>query len=392
MRDFPAARNPHASYPWEPLAVRVAIDVTPLLGVRTGMGQYVAELVDALGRLPEQPALLPYALSLRARRHRDALPTGTCFPPVPARIALAAWPRLDHPRLDLWLGRPDVLHATNYLAPPSRHPVVVTVADCTFVRHPELVSHAARAVAPILRRALRRGAWVHAISNVVADDVRECFAADLVDPGRVVAVSLGVPHLGDGAAPGAAVRAAIAAGPFVLALGTIEPRKNLPRLVGAFALLTSTDVRLVIAGPDGPDRPSLDAAIASLPTQVAARVTVLGPVTDDGRAALLRAATVLAYPSLLEGFGLPVLEAMTVGTPVVAGRAGSIPEIAGDAAELVDPLDEAAIAAGLTRVLDDQAYCDDLVDKGRERAAHYTWDATARGLAALYHRAAGDVA
>src|SRR5205085_1412194 len=134
-----------------------------------------------------------------------------------------------------------------------------------------------------------------------------------------------------------------------LALGTLEPRKNIAALVRAFGALpdSGTGIRLVVAGPDGADRPAVERAIAALPRERGDRVVVTGAVSDAERASLLERATVLAYPSLDEGFGFPVLEAMAAGVPVVATRAGSVPEVAGDAAILVDPSDAAALAAAI---------------------------------------------
>ena len=134
--------------------------------------------------------------------------------------------------------------------------------------------------------------------------------------------------------------------PYVLAIGTLEPRKNLAHLVAAFGLVAraQSELRLVIAGPDGPARPDVDAAIARLDPDAAARVVLAGPVSDAGRNALLERAALIAYPSIYEGFGFPALEAMTVGVPVVAARAGAIPEVAGDAALLVEPTDEDELA------------------------------------------------
>ncbi len=116
----------------------VAIDVTPLLGVRSGIGAAVAEIVAALRALEAGPDLVPYTLSTRARLQRDAVPSDTRFVPIPARILLRSWARGDVPRIDRWLRPAQVVHATNYLAPPSRLPTIVSVYDCSFVRYPEL--------------------------------------------------------------------------------------------------------------------------------------------------------------------------------------------------------------------------------------------------------------
>ncbi len=368
----------------------VAIDVTPLVGVRTGVGNAVAELIASFASLEAAPTLVPYALSLRAREHRNELPPGTRFPPIPARALLATWGHTDSPKLDHWLRPARVLHATNYLAPPSRLAVVVTVNDCSFARYPELCTPEVRALVPVIRRSIRRGAVVHVPSEFVADEVDELFGPGLAASGRLVVVPWGVPAIVTGSPTPPELTPIVDGPPYVLAIGSLEPRKNLPYLVAAFGAMAEAhpDLRLVLAGPDGPARPAVDLAIAELADPVRSRVVVTGSVSDAGRVALLEHAHVLAYPSLYEGFGFPVLEAMSIGVPVVAARAGSIPEVAGDAAILVGPTDVRALADALTLLVDDSAARTEKIALGHDQARRYSWIDTAYGLAALYRRLA----
>jgi glycosyltransferase involved in cell wall biosynthesis len=370
----------------------VAIDVTPLLGARTGIGVAVAETLAALRALEAGPDLVPYTLSTRARLQRDSVPAQTRFVPIPARLLLRSWVRADAPRIDRWLKPAQVVHATNYLTPPSRLPTLVSIYDCSFVKYPELCTPEVRAFEPVIRRAIARGAFVHTGSEFVAGEIEEIFGPGLRAQRRLVVIPLGVPSLGDSTEMPAAVAAAIGDAPLVVAIGTLEPRKNFAHLVGAFGELAArrTDVRLVIAGRDGPARPEVDAAIARLPAPVRTRIVLAGGVSDAGRRALLERATVLAYPSIYEGFGLPMLEAMTVGVPVVAARAGSIPEVAGDAALLFEPTNEPAIAAALEQVVADDAVRAELVARGHDRVHAFSWDHTARALASCYRRIAGE--
>ena len=188
----------------------------------------------------------------------------------------------------------------------------------------------------------------------------------------------------------ASIANAVAGAPFVLAISTLEPRKNLAYLVSAFGILAAThpDLRLVIAGRDGPARPAVDEAISRLPGPTRERVLLAGRVNDAGRRALLDAARVLAYPSIYEGFGFPLLEAMSANLPVVAARAGSIPEVAGDAALLVEPTDERGLAEALDRALTDDALRTQLVARGHVRVEAFSWEGTARALTSCYERLA----
>jgi glycosyltransferase involved in cell wall biosynthesis len=173
--------------------------------------------------------------------------------------------------------------------------------------------------------------------------------------------------------------------PYVLALGTREPRKNLPRLVEAYGLMASkSDVALALVGPSGPDDANVRAAIARLPAEVARRVHVVDWVSDERRADVLAGAAVLAVPSLDEGFGLPLLEAMQLGVPIVAARAGAIPEVAADAALLVDAHDTSALAGALSTAVTDTAVRDRLVVAGRRRVGDFSWSRSARAFAGLY--------
>jgi glycosyltransferase involved in cell wall biosynthesis len=216
--------------------------------------------------------------------------------------------------------------------------------------------------------------------------------ADVYGAGeRVAVVPFGVPEGPAPAVPCArpvALPAPVAGRRYVLALGALDPRKGLAGLVRAFASVARADpsTLLVLAGPDGPARPEIEAAISDL-GQHADRVHVLGTVDDGTRRALLAGAAVLAYPSLDEGFGFPVLEAMAAGTPVVASSAGALPEVAGGAAALVPVGDDAALAGALSSVLGDEGRRADLVAAGRVRAARYTWARTAAGMVDLWRRA-----
>lgn len=366
------------------LAFDVALDVTPLIGPRSGVGYFVAEILDAMRGTPGI-GIIPYALSIRARiGGRDAgLPPGTRILPFPAGPAISAWGRVDQPSAERWLKPARVVHGTNFIAPPMKGAAtVVTVHDCAFALHPELCPPTVRRFAPALRRAVQRGAWVHTPSRFVAEEVSDIFGTD-----RVVTVPHGVPRL---ALPAAPLGGLVGDSPFILALGNLEPRKNIPRLVRAFGAIADrhAGLQLLVAGADGPARPAVDEARAGLPPAIGQRVRLAGYVDDRTRATLLARAQVFVFPSLYEGFGFPVLEAMAAGTPVVAGSSGAVAEVAGDGALLVDPTDTDALAAAISRVLESRDLAESLIRAGRSRAARFSWRRAAEGLRDLYRRAA----
>jgi glycosyltransferase involved in cell wall biosynthesis len=327
-----------------------------------------------------------YAITWRGRRALAAAVGGapSRARPLPAGVVHELWRRgSPEPRAERWTGPVDVVHALNYAAPPARAPVVVMVHDLSFLRFPELCTPATLRYGPLLRRALARGATVHAPSEFVAAEVR----AELgVDAARVVAIPSGIPEVRDGDAARGARMAGGAR--YALAIGTIEPRKNLPALVRAFTGVAATDpeVRLVVAGPDGWDQDAFTTAVAASPARD--RVVRLPYVREEARRDLLAGASLFVYPSLYEGFGFPPLEAMRAGVAVVASDAGSLPEVLGDAAVLVDPHDEDALAGAMVRVLTEDARRADLVRRGRARAARYSWDTTIDRVVELYRRLA----
>lgn len=369
--------------------VRVGFDVTSLLDARTGVGEVAAALVGGLAARTDVD-LHAFAVSWRGReRLPEVVPAGAHahLRPVPARVARAAWQRSDHPTAALLAGRVDVVHGPNFVVPPGGSAAeVVTVHDLTALRYPEMCTPDVLQWPLLLRRALRRGAWVHAVSESVAAEVREAFpeAGD-----RVVAIANGLtpPPPPDPATDASAGHRLAGGERYVLALGTVEPRKDLPTLVAAFDALAAADadLRLVIAGGDGMAADELAAAIEATTHQ--ARIVRLGRVDDAQRLALLRGASAVAYPSRYEGFGLVPLEAMAVGTPVVATAVGAIPEVVGDAALLVAERDAEALADALGRVLDDGALRTTLVAASRERVGRFGWDRAVDEVVALYRRA-----
>ena len=358
-------------------SVVTAVDATPLLGMRTGVGVSVAGFIAAASADPGVD-MVAYGLSAGAGRSLpDLLPdtvrAGRAIP-IPATALLRVWERFDHPVVERWTGPVDVVHGTNFVVPPSRTAArLVTVHDLTSVHFPELCSPTSLRYPGLIRRALDQGASVHTVSQSMADEIVEHFR---VDPARVHVVHNGLTPLPaplprDESAP-----------PYILALGTTEPRKGLPDLVAAFDRIAGSmpDMQLKIAGPSGWGEDALDAARRS--ARHAGRIHRIGWVED--RSTLMAGARLLAYPSLYEGFGLPPLEAMSVGVPVVTTTAGAIPEVVGEAALLVAPRDPPALAEAILAAATDTATRDRLIGAGVERARLFSWQRSGRQLADLY--------
>ena len=324
-----------------PGGLRVALDVSPLRLTRAGSARYI----EGLRReLPKHVELREQAWG-GSGRATAALRDAVWYPLGLRRATRDA----------------DVLHCPTFRAPlGSSVPTVVTVLDLAVLRHPELFNRwnrvYSRLAVPRVVRAARR---VIAISEFTKRELVELLG---VDPDRVSVI--GVPPLVEFVAEGPR-----AEGEYVLAVGTLEPRKNLERAADA-ALRAGVELRVVGARGWGGVSPN--------------GVRWLGEVDDDELARLLRGARALVYPSLYEGFGIPILEAMSVGTPVVTSRGGATEEVAGGAAVLVDPLDAASIAAGID---DAHRRRGELRVLGLARARSFSWDDVARRTVEVYEAA-----
>jgi glycosyltransferase involved in cell wall biosynthesis len=290
-----------------------------------------------------------------------------------ARVPLA-------PKVERATGAVDVVHGTAVAYPYTDAPVVMTIHDLAFLDDPRLVTrHGLRFFRRGTELARERARLVLCSSEAT---MRDCVTAGF-DADRLRVVPLGVRSRQRTLEEVASARSKYGlARPYVLFTGTVEPRKNLQRLLRAFARVPRHDVDLVLLGPRGWNE-SIDAELAPLE----GRVHVLGFVERSELEALLAGAEVFCLPSLKEGFGLPVLEAMSQGTAVVTSRATSTEEVAGDTALLVDPLDENAIAEAIERLLDDRSLAERMADAGRARAATYTWARTADATVAAYAEA-----
>ncbi|MDA0370853.1 MAG: glycosyltransferase family 1 protein [Actinomycetota bacterium] len=358
----------------------IAVDTGPLHGPATGIARATSGLVDELSK--RDVRIVPYVLSLRARLAAD-----TRRIPLPAALALRTWAATSRPRLEHLWRDVDVVHGTNYVVPPTKKPRLVSVYDCWALDHPQYVHADVRLSMNALRRSVDDGAVIHASSHATARRLTDHFP-----DARVEVIHLGPtdPRPAPTAIP-TQLPSVLVDEPFIACIGTIERRKNVPVLIESFTRLADqhSDVRLVIAGSMGDDAPLVEAALSAAPPGTRSRIHVLGRVDDDGAAWILRHATVLAYPSLDEGFGFPLLEAMSCDVPIVASDAGSIPEIAGDAALFVRPSDVDGLARRLADALTDETLRRRLIEAGRSRRAEFSWATSVDRFIDLYGRMTG---
>ena len=369
--------------------MRIGIDYTAAVRQRAGIGRYTRELVSALLALeggagsPHQYVIFAATGGLKPETWNLKPGPGVRLRTVPLTDDWLArlWHRLRLPiPVEAITGPLDVFYSPDFVLPPTRRATrtLLTVHDLSFLHCPE-------AFVPALRRYLEQvvPCSIARADRVLADSAHT--RSDIVSllgvsPDKVEVLYSGVPaRFRPEAEPGERERLQARYGigdqPYVLSVGTLQPRKNYLRLIRAFANL-KPETQLVIAGGQG----WLYEDIFSEAERHGDSVRILGFVDEGDLPALYRSAVLFAFPSLYEGFGLPVLEAMACGVPVVCSNASSLPEVAGEAGLLVDPLDTYGLAEAMRRVLEDSRLRREMNERGVAQAARFTWERAARQL------------
>jgi glycosyltransferase involved in cell wall biosynthesis len=372
--------------------MRVLLDVSAVPVRPVGAGVYTIAIARGMaGRTDVDLHLLTRRSD--TARWRDLAPGATLHAVVPdQRLPRLVWEQVAGPKAARTI-RPDVWHAPHYTMPlRSTVPTVVAMHDLTFFEHPEWHE---RSKVAYFRRMIAAAAQRADVIVTGTHDAAEALRARFRPAAEIVVVYHGVDHArfaprNDDATVAADVATLAAHGvtqPFVAFASTIEPRKNVPALVRAFARIAPShpNVQLVVAGGEGWGIAEARAAIAA--SGVATRILRPGYLDDATLDALFRRAEVIAYPSLAEGFGMPALEALASGTPLVTTSGSAHEEVVGDAALLVPPADDGALARALTSVLDDAALAARLRAAGPDRAASFTWERSVAGHVDLYAQA-----
>jgi glycosyltransferase involved in cell wall biosynthesis len=375
---------------------RIGIDYTPAFDQGGGIGRYVRELVAALAQ--QQPTKHDYHFFVAGatRTEGSNLPKYIQRAYHPTRLndrwLARLWHRAKIPLpVEHFVGDVDIYHATDFVLPPTRRGThtLLTVHDLSFVRSPETASPRLRSyLSKVVPDSIRRADHVLADSEATRQDIIDLYGTS---PKKIETLLSGVnpsfkPVTDPKKIKHVRRRYDLDDFPFILSVGTIQPRKNYGRLIQSLKIIRDQghDVHVVIAGGRGWLEDEIYTALDRFEMQP--YVHFIGFAADEDLPTLYSAATCSFFVSLYEGFGLPVLESMACGTPVITSNISSLPEVAGDVAPMVDPMQVDEIANELLNVIEDTAHREALSVQGIQHAKRFTWDKTARQLIQAYNR------
>lgn len=360
--------------------MRVAIDVQNLLRQMTGVGYYVKNLVRALSLLPIDKTIQAFYFSRRkglGLSGGSVEEKGVRFPT--GRVVQLLWKRFSFPKVDTFITGADVFHFPNFVARPvCAGKVVVTIPDLSFMRFPQFTEP--KNLSFLIRhvpQSIERAEKVIAISEFTRREIAELFPWARE---KIAVTPLGVSESfctqKDPQGTGNVKKEYGLPEKYILFVGTLEPRKNLIALLEAYRIFrnrlkTYKDIRLVVAGMKGWLFQETMSRIREMPPEMAPIVT--GYVDDADLPYLYSAAKMAVVPSFYEGFGLPCLEAMACGTPLICSNTSSMPEVVGDAALMVSPKEPEEMAQAMVRLAENEELAEELRRKGRIRAAQFTW-------------------
>jgi len=368
--------------------LRIGMDYTAAVRQGAGIGRYTRELVRALAELDRRHDYVLFAAMGGQRPADTAWPPDFQMRSVPLsdRALTILWHRLQLPLwVELVTGPVDIFHSPDFVLPPVRRAkTLVTVHDLSFIRYPQCADAGLRAyLNRVVPRSVHRADRVLADSQSTQEDLMELLG---VERAKIEVVYPGVEErfhpIEDQALLGEVRKRYRLPPRFILGLGTLQPRKNFTRLIEAFADLRFADLRLVIVGGKGWLYEEIFAAVERLGLEE--KVVFPGFVADGDLPALYNLADLFVFPSLYEGFGIPPLEAMACGTPVITSDASSLPEVVGEAGLMVEATDVEALAQAMKQVLEDDVLREDMITKGMKQPRNFTWEKAAAKLLSLY--------
>ncbi|MEH1923350.1 glycosyltransferase family 4 protein [Nostoc sp.] len=375
--------------------LKVVVDATPVDSKPSGVGFYVANLICALDVLQKEENFklgVVYQPGLKNWLRGDfSLPESFKHSsqqyvlPLPVRIsdlllALAFKPSLSY--FEKYFGSPDILHGTNYSVYPCQNSLkVMNIYDLTFIRYPQYINSVVKTYTEKVKRCLQWTDLVLTISESSKKDIIEYLE---VDPKKVYVTPLASRYYPNYLSEEIAQNLEKQTNydfskPYLLFVSTIEPRKNINNIITAFDFLKERykiEHQLILIGKKGWNYESIFAAIENSPW--ANQIHHLNYLSNELVALFYSKADIFVYPSHYEGFGLPVLEAMTLGAPVVTSNTSSIPEVSGDAAILINPNDPIQLAEAILKVISDSQLRQELINKGKARAKLFSWERTAK--------------